>query len=651
MAADPTRNFRPDIEGLRGVAILMVVAFHCGLPALPGGFIGVDVFFVLSGYLITGLLVAEIERTGHIRLVQFYARRVRRLLPASALMVLFTLAAAALLLAPGEIDLTSRAARATAVYMSNLFFAGNAADYFAPDIETNPLLHTWTLAVEEQFYLFWPVLILLGLKLLKSMKALLAVLGLLTLLSFALCVWQTAHAGVYAFYGLPARAWEFALGGLAALVPGTLVRLPAAAWLGLGWLGALTILSCGLLLSSDVGFPGWIALAPVVGAVLLLSAGARQPGRGVAGFLALRPLRFLGAVSYSWYLWHWPFLVFAAALMPGITVAGKFLVAAAALAVATLAYRFYENPIRFAPRLTRHAGLSLGLGAAITIVSLAAATVTLDIGHGLAAEPSLKAITASAEDLGRPPPACVSLAEEREVKTCSFGDETSPVSLVLFGDSHAMQWFSPLQQVARTHGWRLVTFVKSGCPSTDIAPPDTSGFRAACAAWRAGAMRDIVALHPTLVVLGNSTGVLAGVHRPASRLDLSLGEWQAANRRTFRSFNRAGLRVLSIRDAPRPSFFVPTCLARATRHAWYPAGSCVMQRAQSENLPAYQAQLAAASGIGGISFMDLTDAMCSGTICPVRRGDMIMYRDDNHFTGTFARSLAPLVDARLKQLL
>jgi len=175
-----TLAFRPDIEGLRGIAVLLVVAFHCGTSLVSGGFIGVDVFFVLSGYLITGLLVAELEKTSGLNLVQFYARRVRRLLPASALVLVVILLTGSLILAPQELEFAGRAARASALYMSNIFFARDAADYFSPDVEANPILHTWSLAVEEQFYLFWPLLILLGLKFLRSRNALVAVLATLT---------------------------------------------------------------------------------------------------------------------------------------------------------------------------------------------------------------------------------------------------------------------------------------------------------------------------------------------------------------------------------------------------------------------------------------------------------------------------------------
>src|SRR5271166_5548935 len=256
--------FRPDIEGLRGIAVLLVSLFHCDVPGFSGGFVGVDVFFVLSGYLITGLLVAEVKKTSRLSLLHFYARRVRRLLPASALTLVVTLLMAAVILAPQELLFTGRAARATALYVSNIFFSLNSAGYFAPDVKSNPLLHTWSLAVEEQFYLFWPLLIILGLQVWRSRKALLALLSGLTLISLGVCVWSTARGGTFAFYELPARAWEFGIGGLAVLLPRGTLKLSSGWWSALGWLGILAILGSAHFIG-DNNFPGWIALFPVMG--------------------------------------------------------------------------------------------------------------------------------------------------------------------------------------------------------------------------------------------------------------------------------------------------------------------------------------------------------------------------------------------------
>ena len=262
-----------------------------------GGFVGVDVFFVLSGYLITGLLVAEVERTSRLNLLQFYARRARRLLPAAALALIVTLLLGAVILAPNEIVNAGRAARATALYLSNMFFARNAADYFAADVSTNPMLHTWSLGVEEQFYLFWPLLIVVGLRFLRSKRSLLALMALLTVASLAACLWLTANRGALAFYALPARAWEFGLGGLAILLPLDKLRVPAIAWVALGWLGVIGILASAYLISGATPFPGWTAAAPVLATVAALIGCAHQPTRGANLLLGSPPLQTLGTLS------------------------------------------------------------------------------------------------------------------------------------------------------------------------------------------------------------------------------------------------------------------------------------------------------------------------------------------------------------------
>ena len=643
-----TLGFRPDIEGLRGIAVLLVVAFHSGIPVASGGFIGVDVFFVLSGYLITGLLVAEVDKTSRLNLVQFYARRVRRLLPASALALVFTLAVGALILAPHELEFAGRAARASALYMSNIFFAREAADYFSPDVETNPMLHTWSLAVEEQFYLFWPFLILLGLKFLRSKKALVGVLAALSALSFAASVWFTPRAAPFSFYELPTRAWEFGIGGLAVLLPRGSPKLPSGYWRFLGWLGVIGILLSGAwFISRQTAFPGWIALLPVLGTVITLIAVAQQPEGGVSIFLGSPPVQILGNLSYSWYLWHWPFLVFAAALIPNISMPGRTAAAVLALGVAALAHYFVENPIRYYPGLVARPVLSLSLAAAVSVCTLGVAYLSLRIAAQLGREPQMQAITASADDItDMPRQQCVSQSED--VKTCVFGNPSSTVNVALLGDSHAIQWFNPLRRMVELHHWKLTTFVKSGCPATDITPLGFSaGFVNACSRWRAEAIRQISSLRPSLVFYADATVYIGRKDRPSPHSGTSIGEWQDGMRRTLEALTATGLRVAVMRDNPLPGFDVPTCLARSLRHSWYPGGACQMDRALSLNPALFEAEKSSARGLSTVRFIDLTEQLCQGEVCPATQNGAVMYRDDNHLTGSFATSLRPALEAQL----
>jgi|KBSSwiStaDraftv2_1062776.scaffolds.fasta_scaffold09640_5 peptidoglycan/LPS O-acetylase OafA/YrhL len=637
-----TSAFRSDIEGLRGIAVLIVVAFHCGISGFSGGFVGVDVFFVLSGYLITGLLVAEILKTSRLSLLQFYARRIRRLLPACTLTLVVTLLIGVLILAPSELTFAGHAARAAALYLSNVFFAINAADYFAPDVKSNPMLHTWSLGVEEQFYLFWPLLIMLGLQWLRSRKALLVGLFVLTVVSLAASVWFTANQGTFAFYQLPARAWEFGIGGLAALFPRGTLKLPSGGWLVLGWLGLLAILGSGYFIRGETNFPGWIALMPVLGTAATLIAGAEQPNRGAGVVLGFPPLQMLGTLSYSWYLWHWPFLVFSLALFPNISIVGKIAAAAAALAVAGVSHHFVENPIRFHPYLMKRPAFSIYLAAALTLCSFGAAALSTRFADQLANTPEMKTVTAAVDDIANMPrQQCVSLGETADVKTCIFGDKSSPTNIVLFGDSHAIQWFNPLRRMAEAHGWQLTTMVKSGCPSIDIRSPGPSArFTSTCDSWRAEAIRQIVALYPSVVFLGNS-----------NRSSVSFEDWRNGTRRTLEALTAAGLQVAFMRDTPRFAFDVPTCLARSIRNSWYPRSSCEMNLSAALRPAFFEAEKAGADALQNVHFIDLTDQFCQKDVCWSAKEGEVMYRDDSHLTGKFADLLMPVLEAKLLPIL
>src|SRR5262249_39241187 len=275
-----------------------------------------------------GLLMREIERSGRLKLLEFYARRVRRLLPASALVLLCTLAAGAIVFSPLEQVQFARTAGATSLYASNFWFLREAADYFAPETDVNPYLHTWSLAVEEQFYLFWPLLLLASFRRARSRKVLVFALGGLCAASFALCVGLTFHRQPWAFFFSPSRAWEFALGGLVALLP----PRPGLALAGVG-----AILVGDIWFSPETRFPGFAALLPVLGTCAVLLSG----GAG-ARLLAVGPLPRLGRLSYSWYLWHWPVLLVAGVVFPGIGWPGRTGAALAALGAAWMTYRWVE---------------------------------------------------------------------------------------------------------------------------------------------------------------------------------------------------------------------------------------------------------------------------------------------------------------------
>jgi peptidoglycan/LPS O-acetylase OafA/YrhL len=652
MSKARNQSFRPDIEGLRAIAVIEVVAFHCGLPLFRSGFIGVDVFFVLSGYLITGLLVAEKSAAGSISLIDFYARRIRRLLPASTLTLLATLAAAVPILAPQELEFASRAARATALYLANMFFADNAADYFAANARTNPLLHTWSLAVEEQFYLIWPALIGLVMRLRGSPWHRLAPLGAVTVVSLVASIWLTRHSPEFAFYGLPTRAWEFGVGGLASMWRIESSR-SSSAWSLTGWLGLGLLLASGDLISPAWGFPGWPAVLPVVGTVAVLLAGAQAGAAGPWRVLALRPLQVVGRLSYSWYLWHWPCLVLAAALLPGLVPPARAAVALASLGIAAISFHRIERPVRFHPLLLRHVRLTLLLGAALTAISLLAAVYCLHLAHALQNSPRMRPLATAVTDIAAMPREdCVALGTSTDVKSCAFGAQESPTVIVLFGDSHAIQWFNALERIATDHRWRLVTYLKSGCPATDIRPTTHgAGFGENCTAWRAGAIDRINALHPAAVVVGNSSDYVAAPGAADERIGVPLAEWRAGTRRTLLAMAASGSRVLLMRDTPHPPYDVPTCLARSLRQGWRESPSCDFPAADALRAEVADAESAAASDLADVAIVDMTAFLCHAGTCQATGAGAPAYRDDNHLTGSFAATLAPVLDARLLQAL
>jgi len=337
MAGDAAK-FRPDLEGMRGLAILLVVLFHAGVRLFAGGFIGVDVFFVLSGFFITGLLVRELDQTGRIDVPAFYARRALRLIPPLLVVLLVTLGLVMWLYAPIDRAPIAHTARAVSLYSANVHFAQAQRDYFGSG--ENPLLHTWSLAVEEQFYLVWPLLLMALVAWTQRWRSEpsplseegastgrdrlvigLAVCGALSLL---LSVWMTRVSQQWAFYGMPTRIWEFALGAVLALKADAVGSgTSPALWTMVQVVALLAIAVPVLTYDRITPYPGTAAVWPALGAAALIVAGGHAPESGITRALSTRSLRWLGRMSYAWYLWHWPLVGLGAALDPGIGALGK----------------------------------------------------------------------------------------------------------------------------------------------------------------------------------------------------------------------------------------------------------------------------------------------------------------------------------------
>ncbi len=391
-----TDRFRPDLEGLRAVAVILVLLFHAGVPGFGGGYIGVDVFFVLSGFLITGLVVRELESTGTVSLVAFYARRARRLLPAAAVALVATVVASAIFLPPLRVPDIAADGTAAALYVSNLRFAFQATDYLQSELAPSPLLHYWSLGVEEQFYVFWPAVVLLVTRgAVRPGRRVGITVVAIAAASFVFALWLTSAAEPWAFFSLPARAWELALGGCLAVAGTRLSLLPERAAAGAGWIGLALIVLAGFALNETTPFPGYAALLPTVGAALVIVSGAQPTALGPARLLGTAIPRFFGRISYSLYLWHWPLLVLpavaAGAPLP-LPERVALVVASVVLAVAT--NRLVEDPFRrgrFIGTLPRR---NLAMAGALTVaVAMTAVGVNTSVaasmrGSGTASTPA-----------------------------------------------------------------------------------------------------------------------------------------------------------------------------------------------------------------------------------------------------------------------
>ncbi len=639
---------------MRGIAVLLVVMFHCGIPGFKGGFIGVDVFFALSGYLITGLILNEIARTGKLSFRYFYGRRARRLLPAAGLVVISTLLLGLLIYSPLELARFAKWAAYTSLYISNFMFVRDASNYFASDVETNPFLHTWSLAVEEQFYLIWPALIAAALLFMKSRRRLATLLIVLSTISLALCVWLTRHRQPWAFFSLPPRAWEFGLGGLACMTSAQNLRLRPAWTKLLGWGGLVAVLAGGCFYSPQTRFPGMAPLLPVVGTLATLVSGTSGSSSALSVLLGSRILQTLGRLSYSWYLWHWPILLMASVRFPDITWRGKLVAAAVALLLAQTTFLVLERPIRISSFLIARPVLSLGLILLTAATGITGARLVTGYAQHSLAVGEQALFWAAANDT-RPlfDRHCVVPAAVADVVQCEYGDRQSRTAAVLFGDSHAEHWFPAIELIANRRHWHLFTVLKASCPAARVQVYNTSLKRqdVECSSWREAALQRIVQLHPTVVILSEKDGLVANHARPAGAGShvISAAEWEEGLRSTITYLDSHGVRTLVIADVPREGFDVPICLSRAAAHRWA-TQDCVLTREAALNEDARQAESTALRGLKSARLVDFADRLCTNLICQSVIDGQVVFRDSNHLTSSYARKLAPFLESEIEHI-
>jgi peptidoglycan/LPS O-acetylase OafA/YrhL len=646
------RQFREDIEGLRAVAVLSVVLFHFGVDSLPGGFIGVDIFFVISGYLITGLLLNELERTGAVDLWHFYGRRARRLLPASLLVTTVTLLLSLFLLAPSEQMFAAKGALASSLYASNFWFMTLLADYFAPESALNPFLHTWSLSVEEQFYLAWPTLLLFLWRRRPTAQVIAIAVGMLTLLSFALCLWLSYRKQSWAFYASPTRAWEFGVGALAVLKPVTEWARRSRAAVPSGWLGIAALCGTFVLLTEDTRFPGWIAVVPAFATAAVLISGASGQRAGPAELLKLPLMQWVGKHSYSIYLWHWPIVVYATVL--GITDPMTKIIGCSALTMgcAVAGFRLLEHPVRTSGWLAAQPIRSIGLGATLTVVGSLIALGSGQAARTFSEHPLQAGLIRSIET---EPTAsgsgqnCLIYFTEAEPVKCIFGVRRSPRTVVLFGDSHADQWSTPLAQLATEQGWRLITLLKASCSVSDIADYNNRLRRdwPECTEWRKRAIDEIRHLQPDLVIVSQfSSGYIQGPWSGRGTHAVTYEEWAHGLRRSLQHLRAANVPTLLLRDSPSPRKDVGTCIARS-RWRGVPESICDTPRADALDPKISPLESSIATSLD-VRFSDLSAGFCDSKVCPGMQTGILVYRDANHITSDFAARLVPLLSALLQ---
>ena len=655
-------GFRADIEGLRAVAILLVVAAHAGVPWLQGGFAGVDVFFVLSGYLITGLLVQEIQATGRLRLVDFYVRRLRRLLPALLVMVIGSSLLAAVLLAPFEQVAQARAATAAVIWLSNLHFVAADLDYFGAAAENNLFLHTWSLGVEEQFYLVWPLLVLLlvggwhwqsaGRQWRRLWTGMVAAVALCLALSIFLTYTQPAKG----FYLMPSRAWQFALGAVVVLIFRTDGPAAITRWLdtpgvsknrwrnAMGLIGLMLVLGAGYLLDRGDAYPGTWALLPSIGAALILAAGAGGADHRVGRLLSAAPLQWLGRVSYSWYLWHWPVLILGATVTFGGHSVHPALLVLFSLVLALASYRWVESPLRRS-KLIGASPLASLLGAVVIMMAgvLCGARWQAEAADW-ALSPTLLRYAAVRSDTPRlyADPGCDEWYRSSQVRVCDFGSADGERTVLLLGDSVTMQWFPAVVKAYGERGWRVLVITKSACPMVDEGYfyPRIGRRYVECEHWRNAALDVVTQLRPDLVLTGSTT-----------TYPFTEAEWVGGSRRVFERLSAAAGQVIVLRATPTLSFDGPSCLARAVwRRPWLPSPppcEAKVDQVYSEKILEWVSD--AARAFPNVRVVDMNSLVCPGRLCRAERGGEIVFLDSVHVTARYIESLAPAFAQAIEQ--
>ncbi len=678
--AEPSR-FIPHVQGLRAIAVLAVVLYHFWPARFSGGYVGVDVFFVISGFLITAHLMRELSATGTVRLGQFWARRARRLLPASLLVLLFCaiVAASPYLTPTSALPNEIREILASTFYVENWYLAFNSADYLNHAGDPTTVQHYWSLSLEEQFYVMWPLIMLaaawVAVKFFRGdrRRAIIIALGVVSAASFVFCVIFTITNPAPAYFVTFGRMWQFGVGAMIALVPALRIRNAVFSFV-LGWGGVLVLLYVIFTYDAQTPFPGYMAALPTLGAAAVIAASNAGRWWYPTRILAIRPAQFVGDISYSLYLWHWPLIIIAPSVpFWGLTIYHRVALLGICFVLAWLTKRFVEDPARGWKVLTsRPAKVTLWASLAAMLVVGGAAGAAWAINA-----PTYNDGVRAIQQLREDPPECfgaafvldegcastewndtilpapgfagvdrpsdeqcfVQLNDARAV-SCDFGSDAQDAPRVaLIGDSHAFQLLSTFKTMAEANGWHLVTYFKGACP-WNATPLSTPGaFGEACTQWRDAVRADLAETDLDAVF----TAAIATTPYSSAGYDSSHDAAVAGYRAAWSEVLDRGIPVITVVDNPVWETDPNKCLR--TRELTQCDG------ARSDVLVQNDPLRDAATGLDRVTLLDFTDVFCTEESCLPVVGGANVYRDQDHLTVTFVDTLAPQYTAAIRQAL
>jgi peptidoglycan/LPS O-acetylase OafA/YrhL len=638
-------SFRQDLQGLRAVAISLVVLAHLNIPYLEGGFVGVDVFFVLSGYLITGILIREYNSTKTINFTRFYARRLKRLLPSLIFMIGVVLVVSIFILSPYEMISKSKSAIYASTWSSNFYFTFSKIGYFSELELKDIFLHTWSLSVEEQFYLIWPLFIFSSLVILSkkpkyNINNRLVIIFITTIfISFSISLYWSFEKPLWSFYLMPSRIWQFCLGGLILVLSKRKTKTyfsPAS----LQFFGLTLILFSGTLLDSQMTYPGWWALAPSIGTALVLLANHQSS----KSLLTNSFLVWVGDRSYAWYLWHWPVIIFAESYGFGNYINESILLGALSLLIASLSYRYIEVPF-WKGRLSKtRANKSIHVSV-LSMLLIVAISITVSqhqenkmMANG-SSETTIATTLPSIYSLG-----CDSWYSSPKLKPCTFNDNDFNKTVVLVGDSILAQWFVAIESIVSNTKWRLIVFTKSACPmiDEDFFYDRIGKTYDVCRVWRNNFIKELENLKPEMIILGNS-----------SNYPFTDSQWHDGSQRVFSKLQTLTNEILIIPGTPALSYDGPSCLMRGINKDSTNHDSKVMNKCPAEKVSEHSKNItslltSASSIFKNTHIINLNDLVCPNDECrPVTHSGIPIFRDSQHLTNDIVMHLAPEIKNRI----